>query len=251
MHPASVPSTGMDLRKGDAIEAKGFPVPKYSNEDLKKWKATINACISIGKRISIRREGDEWVGLCCFHEEKTPSFKVFKGDDGVWLYDCFGCGADGNVFQFVERHDHVPFTRAVEIVLAEAEGIDPATVVAATDKKKKIVTFKVAEYAQCERALESSAEGKAWIEARGITMETARRFHLGFVQDAIAVCGTDHPWRAKGWVTFPTISPDGKIVQAIKYRSLVAKRSEDGKVWHRPRTAHSDDALTHRQREGV
>ena len=212
------------------MTASSNPTKKYSNEDLTKWKQEIHAVPIIARRVNIRRENDEWVGLCPFHTEKTPSFKVWKGDDGIWLFNCFGCGQQGNVFQFVERFDKVSFARSVEIVREEAGTIDPATVEAPIGKKK-IVTFTMAEYAQCERALESSAEGKAWIEARGITMETARRFHLGFVQDATKVCGTDHPWRAEGWVTFPTLSLDTPpVVQAIKYRSLVGKKEMvDGK----------------------
>jgi putative DNA primase/helicase len=112
------------------------------------------------------------------------------------------------------------------LVLEQAGAVD--TYVETPAVPKKIVVFPMAQYAQCERALEDSPAAIEWILKRGITMETARRFHLGFVQDATAVCGTDHPWRAKGWVTFPTLSFDGKTVHAIKYRSLVAKKEMVG-----------------------
>jgi putative DNA primase/helicase len=199
---------------------------KYSNEELTRFKQQINAGPIIASRINVRRENTEWVGLCPFHDEKTPSFKVYKGDDGVWLFKCFGCGAQGNVFQFVERFDKVSFSKAVELVLEQAGAVD--TYVETPAVPKKIVVFPMAQYAQCERALEDSPAAIEWILKRGITMETARRFHLGFVQDATAVCGTDHPWRAKGWVTFPTLSADGKTIHAIKYRSLVAKKEMIG-----------------------
>ncbi|MGB8801397.1 MAG: CHC2 zinc finger domain-containing protein [Candidatus Acidiferrales bacterium] len=193
----------------------------YSDEELTRFKTEISAGPIIATRVNLRRENTEWVGLCPFHDEKTPSFKVYKHDDGTWLYHCFGCGANGNLFQFVERFDKVSFTRAVELVLEQASAVDNYAETLAEPKKN--VTFTIAQHAQCERALEESPEGQKWITDRGITMETARRFHLGFVRDATAVCGTSHPWRAKGWVTFPTFSDDGKTVLAIKYRSLVAK----------------------------
>jgi putative DNA primase/helicase len=196
---------------------------KYSNEELTRWKQEINAGPIIASRINLRRENDEWVGLCPFHEEKTPSFKVYRNDDGVWLYKCFGCDAEGNVFQFVERFDKLSFSKAVALVLEQAGTIDPNEVEAKA-APKKIVTFPMSHYAQAERALEGSEAGQDWIIRRGITMETARLLHLGFVQDGTVFCGTDHPWRKDGWVSFPTISADGKTVHAIKYRSLVDKK---------------------------
>jgi putative DNA primase/helicase len=201
------------------------PTKKYTKEQLDQYKREINAIPIVASRIPGNREGDEFVCSCPFRAEKTPSFKVYKNDEGVWLFKCFGCGETGNVFQFVERIDHISFPEAVAKVLEQAGTIDPAEV-EAKPKSKKLVTFSIAQYAQCERALETSPAGQKWITDRGITMETARRFHLGFVQDATAVCGTDHPWRKDGWITFPTLSDSGQRVFAIKYRSIVAKHED-------------------------
>lgn len=205
---------------------------KYSNEDLTRWKCEINAGPIISARMSLRRENTEYVGLCPFHQEKTPSFKVYRLDDGPWGYKCFGCGANGNVFQFIQKIDNIPFAAAVEKVLelAGVAGWESGKVQAdqggdsEPGVKRELRTFPFSQYAPTEKALAESMDGQSWIENRGLTLETARRMHLGFVQDATAVAGTNHPWAKLGWILFPTLSDDGQTVLAIKYRSLFSKK---------------------------
>jgi CHC2 zinc finger len=67
----------------------------------------------------LRREGGQWVGLCPFHAEKTPSFTVYE-DQG--RYHCFGCGEDGDVFAFIMKTQLLSFPDAVR-VLAAAAGV--------------------------------------------------------------------------------------------------------------------------------
>lgn len=217
------------------------PTMKFAPEDLTRWKQEINPAPIIGKRIKLSRENMEFVALCPFHEEKTPSFKIWRLDDRTWNYKCFGCSnpkiSSGNVFQFVQRHDKVSFRAAVETVLAEAgvsgwqDGTAQADPSMPEREHKETVTFPIEKYTPTEQALHKSLDGQKWITDRGISMETARRFHLGFVQDATAVCGTSHPWAKHGWILFPTLSADGKTVLAVKYRSIIAKKKTiDGKA---------------------
>lgn len=212
---------------------------KFSNEDLTRWKQEINAGPVIASRMTLQRENTEYVGLCPFHAEKTPSFKVYRMDDGVWAYKCFGCGANGNVFQFIQKMDSISFQQAVEKVL-EIAGVTgwesgkvqvDKTFGQILDNSKELATFPYSQYMRTEQALNDSPAGQKWVTDRGITMETARRFHVGFVQDATSVAGTSHPWAKQGWVLFPTLSDDGQRVTAVKYRSLVGKKEMiDGKV---------------------
>src|SRR5690606_7623461 len=65
--------------------------------------------------VALRRVGRNWVGLCPFHGERTPSFNV-REETG--RYRCFGCGASGDVFKFVQEIDHVDFVTAVEQLAA-------------------------------------------------------------------------------------------------------------------------------------
>lgn len=205
---------------------------KFSNEDLTRWKQEINAGPVIASRMTLRRENSEYVGLCPFHEEKTPSFKVYRLDDGTWGFKCFGCGVNGNVFQFIQRKDGISFSDAVAKVL-ELAGVTgwesgkvqvDQTFGQILDNKKDLVTFPIEKYKPTEAALAASSAGQKWLTDRGIAMVAARRLHLGYVQDATAVAGTNHPWAKKGWVLFPTLSDDGRTVISVKYRSVVGKK---------------------------
>lgn len=53
--------------------------------------------------VAIQKNGSEWEGCCPFHQEDTPSFTIFKGNDGVERFHCFGCGERGDIIDFVEK----------------------------------------------------------------------------------------------------------------------------------------------------
>lgn len=210
---------------------------KYSNEDLTRWKIEINAGPVVASRMTLRRENTEYVGLCPFHQEKTPSFKVYRLADSTWGFKCFGCGKAGNVFQFIQEFDKISFTAAVEKVLElagvtgwESGKVQVDQTFQMVSGKKDLTTFPIEKYTPTEKNLHQSATGQKWLTDRGISIETARRMHLGFIQDATAVSGTNHPWAKLGWILFPTLSDDGQTILAVKYRSLVGKKEMVGDV---------------------
>src|SRR5690606_22347505 len=69
--------------------------------------------------LMLERNGDEWISLCPFHSEKTPSFTVFVGIDGVERFHCFGCGEQGDVLDFVQKIKGVDFPSATSILTGE------------------------------------------------------------------------------------------------------------------------------------
>lgn len=71
----------------------------------------------LGRRMKLTRAGREYKGCCPFHHEKTPSFTV---NNDKQFYHCFGCGAHGDVVNFVMEHDNLSFIDAVEMLAAEA-----------------------------------------------------------------------------------------------------------------------------------
>ena len=176
--------------------------------------------------MKITRENSEWVGTCpsCFHDKivghpsKSPSFKVWKLDDGTWGYHCFGCDVSGNIFQFVQAFDQVSFTKAVETVLSEAgapgwqDGQEQTDLSMPEDKPKEHVAFTLAQYQPAIAALECSRPAQEWLANRGITMETARQFCIGFVQSAEKITNRNN-WLKDGWITFPTLSADRQMVR--------------------------------------
>lgn len=69
--------------------------------------------------LTLERNGDEWISLCPFHNEKTPSFTVFVGTDAVERFKCFGCGEQGDVLDFVQKIKGVDLRSAISILVGE------------------------------------------------------------------------------------------------------------------------------------
>src|SRR5690606_848807 len=80
-------------------------------------RATVSIVDIVGEHVALRRSGRNWVGLCPFHADKTPSFNV-REETG--RYKCFGCDASGDVFTFVQQIEHVDFVEAVEALAGKA-----------------------------------------------------------------------------------------------------------------------------------
>ena len=73
----------------------------------------------VGDYVRLKKRGSNFVGLCPFHGEKTPSFNV---NPGMGIYKCFGCGEGGDVFSFVSQIEGLSFPEAVRL-LAERAGV--------------------------------------------------------------------------------------------------------------------------------
>lgn len=180
-------------------------------------------------RVNLKKIAGEYTGICPFHSETTPSFKLFE-QDGVLLFKCFGCDASGNIFQFVQKADNCGFSEAVEKVKFISEWRDGQQKVDQTFKnviagEKEYLTFPIEKLLEAEKALAANQKAADFLSGRGISLQTAQRFHLGYVQSARAVTPT-HPWLADGWILFPTIEKG--VVTCLKYRSIRGKKTETG-----------------------
>jgi DNA primase len=91
----------------------------YPDEFLDRLRDRADLLALVRLRVSLRKQGGNWVGLCPFHQEKTPSFMVHP-DKGI--FKCFGCGASGDALSFVMRTRALAFHEAVE-ELAEWAGL--------------------------------------------------------------------------------------------------------------------------------
>jgi DNA primase len=88
-----------------------------SKEKIDEIKASVNIVDIIGESVALTKAGRNYLGLCPFHGEKTPSFNVVEDKQ---FYHCFGCGKSGDVFKFVEETRGVPFAESVQIVAEKA-----------------------------------------------------------------------------------------------------------------------------------
>jgi len=137
----------------------------------------------IGKRVRLTRRGRQYLGLCPFHGEKTPSFHVYEDH-----YHCFGCGAHGSLFDFVMQSDKVEFREAVERI-ANLAGLAVPRPSAEADARER-------KRASLQQALEAAAawfqqmlkmpDGRAaqeYLARRGVEPPAIGRFRLGWAPD--------------------------------------------------------------------
>ncbi|HET6507465.1 MAG TPA: DNA primase [Baekduia sp.] len=165
-------------------------MPRYEDTDKDKVRDAVDLVDLISTRTELRRSGPgEYKGLCPFHDERTPSFHVTP-DKG--MYYCFGCGAGGDAFRFVQETEGLDFVGALES-LAQRYGIeltvadeDPA---AAERRRARERLMELLDRAASfyERFLWESAEAepaRAYLRDRGFTEETLRTFRVGYAPSA-------------------------------------------------------------------
>ena len=83
----------------------------FSQQFLEELKARNRIEDVIGQAVTLKRAGSNMMGLCPFHNEKTPSFTVFTKSDSFY---CFGCGAGGDVVTFVMKYENLDYPSAIE-----------------------------------------------------------------------------------------------------------------------------------------
>ncbi|MBI4525765.1 MAG: DNA primase [Deltaproteobacteria bacterium] len=143
----------------------------------------------ISDHVSLRKTGRNYLGLCPFHAEKTPSFTV---NEEKGIFHCFGCGVGGNVFHFLMQQDHLTFPESVERVakrygIAIQQESRPAARRHGEERESLYhLNERAADY--FHRLLFERAEGKRaleYLKKRGIEESLARRFLLGFASAGV------------------------------------------------------------------
>ncbi len=136
----------------------------------------------IGRRVALKRRGQEWTGLCPFHKEKTPSFTV---NEAKGFYHCFGCGAHGSAIDYVMNTEGLSFPETVEKLAREAGMAVPAPSpdAAREDQRRKglqELMEAVAEWFGSHLAGAAGAEARRYLVGRGIDQATIATFRLGY-----------------------------------------------------------------------
>jgi DNA primase len=139
--------------------------------------------------VSLKRRGTNYIGLCPFHNEKTPSFTVSPAKG---IYKCFGCGKAGNTVNFLMEHEHYTYPEALRF-LAKRYHIEIAEEVQTPEKiqeqNEKETLFLVNQFAQkyFEQTLFETEDGKAigltYLQERGFRDEYIRKFQLGYSKE--------------------------------------------------------------------
>jgi DNA primase len=151
------------------------------NDDwVERVRAASDIVEVIGQSVSLKRTGRNWTGLCPFHKEKTPSFSV---NPERQFYYCFSCKVGGDVFKFVQETEKVEFLEAAEL-LSQRAGIPvPERGVpgerGARARLHEALEAAAAAYESWLGDPSAGAAARAYLDRRGITTESRRRFRLG------------------------------------------------------------------------
>ena len=134
----------------------------------------------IGSRMSLKKAGKNYSGLCPFHNEKTPSFSVSPDKQ---FFHCFGCQESGTALGFIMLHDRLDFVEAVE-VLASSIGLDvprergPSSKEIRGDTKFLEALSRASDFYKDQ--LRRSEQAKNYLKNRGLSGTLARDFQLGY-----------------------------------------------------------------------
>lgn len=138
--------------------------------------------------VTLKKTGSSYVGLCPFHNEKTPSFSV-SPQKGV--FHCFGCGEGGNVIHFLMKIENIPFTEAVEklaqragIALPQADAKDSAKYAEQARRREIIYEINKAAAQFFYENLKGAKSAVDYLKSRFLDGAAAKRFFLGYSKDS-------------------------------------------------------------------
>ena len=157
----------------------------YSEEIIDKVRSANDIVDIVSSYVKLQRRGANYVGLCPFHNEKTPSFTVSSSKQ---MFYCFGCGAGGNVFTFLKLYESYTFEESLKY-LAERAGIalpqsteDPKEVRERRDEISRLleVNKKAAEFYYHTLMSDKGRRAMEYLTGRGLSMDTIKHFGLGY-----------------------------------------------------------------------
>ncbi|MEY4339253.1 MAG: primase [Actinomycetota bacterium] len=155
-------------------------------DDIERVRSSLVLSDVIQEYVALRRVGRNQVGLCPFHAEKSGSFNV---RDETGRYRCFGCGAAGDVFKFVQEIEHIDFVTAVEKLAGKAGiQLNYTTGGESKDRQRRnslVEAMRLAVDWYHARLLEGpDARGaRDYLRKRGLAGDVARNFKLGWAPD--------------------------------------------------------------------
>ncbi len=158
---------------------------RFDQAILEQIRQQTDIVALISQYVALKKRGRNYLGLCPFHNEKTPSFTV-SPDKG--FYHCFGCKASGDAIAFLMNYENKSFQEAVE-ALAESSGIElpeeeksPELMRREARRKRLYEINELARtfYHNCLTKTKLGQEGLAYFKKRGLSEETIESFGLGF-----------------------------------------------------------------------
>lgn len=233
-------------------------IPDSKIEEIRNSVSIVDV---ISEYVQLRKRGKNYIGLCPFHSEKTPSFTVTEEKQ---IFHCFGCHAGGNVFKFLMDYKKISFVEAVQ-ELAEQQGIEISYDDEGYNEKQSEqeilfdINTEAARYFSNNLLNDPEGEiAREYFQKRNIKLQTLRSFGLGYALNGwenlvnylkqknidlekalhLGLIGRNNDGRVydklAGRIIFPIFSPNGRVV-AFAGRKL---REDDsgGKYINSPET---------------
>lgn len=152
-----------------------------TNSTVDNIKSRVNIVDVIGQVVQLKRAGNNYKGVCPFHNEKTPSFVVSEDKQ---IFTCFGCGATGDVISFVEKYYNLDFKEAMtKIAKAYNIPIDMGNGRGEDRYKEYYEANKVAANFFYKAFTEGNNKGLDYMIDRGISKRILKRFGVGYADD--------------------------------------------------------------------
>ena len=157
---------------------------RYSDDVIEEVRTKNDIVDVVSQYVKLTRKGSSYFGLCPFHNEKTPSFSVTPAKQ---MYYCFGCGAGGNVFNFIMEYENYTFGEALKH-LADRAGVELPKMEYSKEVRQKAqekaelleINKQAAQYFYYQLRTDKGYRGYEYLKDRGLSDETMRKFGLGY-----------------------------------------------------------------------
>ena len=242
---------------------------RIDSETVRKILDTADIVDVVSDFVNLKRRGNSYIGLCPFHNERTPSFSVSKARG---YCKCFSCGKGGSAVGFIMEHEQLSYGEALRWLAnkynieIEEEELTPEQLAAATERESMLALNDFA-LAHFENNLTDTADGKAigmsYFRERGLTDAAIKRFRLGYAldrRDALSsdalgkgysekllldtgLCGKNDRGtlydRFRGRVIYPVFALSGKVLafggRTLRKEKDVAKyvNSPESIIYHK------------------
>lgn len=195
-------------------------IPKSFIDDVLQRSSIVQV---IGKHVRLKKGGKDYQGLCPFHKEKTPSFSVSEDKQ---VYYCHGCGAKGNLLQFMMEHERYQYTEAIT-QLAHSLGMtvprDTQPHSEGPSETEKIYPILEKACAWYQKQLSTHPEHRLvadYLRERGVSETSARNFSLGYAPPD------------KNQLPHALHGQDGQNTELLRLAGLIKASEHPNESWH-------------------
>ena len=187
---------------------------------IDRIRDTVNVVDIVSRYVSLKKRGRNFIGLCPFHTEKTPSFNV---NSEKQIFHCFGCGVGGNVYRFLMMHENIGFVDAVKL-LSQETGVEiptsPESRRQESESEQLYSANAVATQFFSYHLKHAPAQLREYLKGRGLNAESLERFQIGYAPP--------------GWENLKTYLEKGNYHLAhYEKLGLLLKSEKSGRLYDR------------------